>query len=159
VADEPTTEAEVAKPVAPPPAVGTIAAAVALINEGRSEDAITALRHIRASTAPRNPYVMYLLGNLYFEKRWWTVGIDHYRDAIRENRVYRKKPILNKNVIRALGSAKTRPKATKMLVDTIGSPALPFLRRAAKSDPSAEVRKHAASIERRLNKPAARRSR
>jgi hypothetical protein len=100
---------------------------------------------------------MYLLGNLYFEKRWWTVGLDHYRDAIRENRVYRKKPILNKNVIRALGSAKTRPKATRMLVETIGTPALPFLRRAAKSDSNPDVRKHAATVARRLSKPAARR--
>jgi hypothetical protein len=90
--------------------------------------------------------VPYLLGNLYFEKRWWTVGMEHYAEAIAKNRVYRTKATLNRNVIRALGDGRTSRMASTLIQRKIGRAALPYLDRAARSDPNKLVRVRAAYI-------------
>ncbi|HYU14908.1 MAG TPA: protein kinase [Candidatus Acidoferrum sp.] len=131
-------QSETASGVAPVE-VDSIAGAVALIKAGRREDAIRALLALRR-TAPKSAYAPYLLGHLYFEKGWWTVGMEFYDTAIHLNDLYAGKRILNENVIRALGNKKTRTKAARMVVNSIGRAALPFLARAAKSDPDVEVR-------------------
>ncbi len=147
---EPTTEAEATTAAPAPPVVApTIAAAVDLIEQKRSEEAIAALRALK-TRMPKNAYVSYLLGNLYFEKSWWTVGMDQYRAAIQHSRAYRKKPILTQNVIRALGNHKTRPKAMLLLTRVIGSPAVAHLKRAAKNDRNPEVRRQADVALRRI---------
>ncbi len=119
--------------------VESVAGAVALIKAGKREEAIHALVGLRRST-PKSAYVPYLLGNLYFEKGWWTLGMDYYDAAIRTNGQYGAKQILNQNLIRALGSKKTRKKAARMFVNTVGTGALPHLRKAARSDRDPQVR-------------------
>jgi serine/threonine-protein kinase len=119
--------------------VDTVPEAVALIRSGKRDEAIQALLAMRKKS-PKSAYVPYLLGHLYFEKGWWTVGMDQYDAAIANNELYRAKQVLNQNLIRALGKRGTRKKAARMFVNTIGRPALPFLRKAAKSDPNTEVR-------------------
>jgi hypothetical protein len=88
------------------------------------------------------------MGNLYFDKQWWGVSLDHYRAAIKKNAGYRRNPVLNKNVIRMLASAKTRQTATNFLRGVIGSYAKPYLKAAATSEKNAVVRKQAASLAR-----------
>jgi eukaryotic-like serine/threonine-protein kinase len=119
--------------------VESVAAAVALIKAGKREEAIHALVGLRRNM-PKSAYVPYLLGNLYFEKGWWTLGMDYYDAAIRTNGQYGAKQILNQNLIRALGSKKTRKKAARMFVNTVGTAALPHLRKAARSDRDPQVR-------------------
>jgi len=138
---EPESAAAVTQPPASAPIadVDTIPEAVALIKAGKREDAIRALVELRRKN-PKSAYVPYLLGHLYFEKGWWTLGMDYYDAAMRESELYRGKKILNQNVIRALGSKKTRKKAARMFVNSIGRPALPYLRQAARSDRDAQVR-------------------
>jgi hypothetical protein len=119
--------------------VDSIAGAVALIRAGKREEAIAALNGLR-KRSPRSAYVPYLLGHLYFEKGWWTLGMDHYEAAIANSELYRAKRVLNQNVIRALGNRKTRSRAARLFVNTIGAASLPYLRAAARSDKDADVR-------------------
>jgi hypothetical protein len=137
---EPESEAAVrASEAGSAAAVESVAGAVALIKAGKREEAIHALVGLRRSM-PKSAYVPYLLGNLYFEKGWWTLGMDSYDAAIRTNGLYGAKQILNQNLIRALGIKKTRKRAARMFVNTVGSAALPHLRRAARSDRDPQVR-------------------
>ena len=140
-AAEPETPGEIRRSteVTTAPAVDSIAGAVALIRAGKREDAIQALNALR-KRSPKSAYVPYLLGHLYFEKGWWMLGMDHYEAAIAANELYRGKRVLNQNLIRALGRKKTRTKAARMFVNTIGTTALPFLRRAQRTDREADVR-------------------
>jgi serine/threonine-protein kinase len=151
---EPPTAAAARQALAPAatrPAPTTLQGSIALIRAGKSEQAIAALEQLR-TRMPRSAYIPYLLGNLYFEKRWWSAGMEQYQAAIRRNRVYRAKPILIQNVIRALGSPKTRVRATALILRQIGKPALPHLRRAARLDPHPEVRRQAANLVKRMRR-------
>jgi serine/threonine-protein kinase len=151
---EPTTAAELdARTTMPPVAerADTIDEARALIKAGREEEAIAALRLVRA-TSKKSAYAPYLLGNLYFEKRWWTVGMEHYAEAIAKNRSYRRKAVLNRNLIRALGDRRTARDASALILRSIGRIALPFLDSAAKRDPSKTVRQRAAELSRQLRR-------
>jgi hypothetical protein len=139
-------ESAAARPVV----VDSVAGAVTLIRAGKRDDAIQALIGLRRKM-PKSAYVPYLLGHLYFEKGWWILGMDYYEAAIKNNGLYRGKRILNQNVIRALASKKTRKKATRVVVNTIGRQALPFLKQAVRTDRDAVVRDWSAWLVWRLN--------
>jgi serine/threonine-protein kinase len=145
-----TPEAQVdppqAKPTAPAnlPAVELNADLVnSLIKAGKLREAEQALVALKKKY-PKNAYYPYLLGNLYFDKMWWTDGMEQYQIAIRNNRGYRWRAVLIKNVIHALGTNKTRSKAATLLRYTIGSAGLPYLRSAAKHDPNKNIRERSA---------------
>jgi serine/threonine-protein kinase len=149
-ADAPKTVEEVEKkqPAAtPPPQALTLHDAVELIQQGKREQALVTLRALRKKS-PKSAYIPFLLGNLYYDQRWWSVAMDDYADAIRKNPQYRFNPTLNRNVIRMLGSNKTAQKATNFLRGTIGHPALPFLKWAAKNEENPLVRKTAGQLAR-----------
>jgi eukaryotic-like serine/threonine-protein kinase len=150
--DAPSTvpEAEVEPP---PPAheapqmAKTVAGAVRLIKAGKRELALKSLR-VLWPKHKASAYIPFLLGNLYFDKRWWSVALDHYRIAIRKNAQYRRNATLNRNVIRMLSNAKTRAKANWFLRKTIGRPAKGYLKWAAKHDRNPKVRQRAAALNR-----------
>jgi hypothetical protein len=60
---------------------------------------------------PNSAYIPFLLGNLYYDQRWWTVAMEHYTARDQEERQYRTTPTLNRNVISMLASDKTSRKA------------------------------------------------
>jgi len=144
--DAPATEQEIEKraPLAPVLAT-TIPAAVALIKEGKQELAIVSLRALWKK-APNNGYIPFLLGNVYFDKRWWSIAMDHYRIAITRNGGYRQNSTLNRNIIRMLASNRTRQKADGFLRKTVGKPAVPYLKQAAANEKNAQVRKYAGGL-------------
>lgn len=131
-----------------------------LLRAGRRDEAVAGLEKLRRKH-PKNAYVAYLLGNLYFERRWWTDGMKAYRAAIQNNRAYRGRATLNRNVIRALGSAKTYGRASYLIRNDIGRAAIPFLRVAARTDKNPTVRARAERLLETLRKakPPAKRSR
>jgi serine/threonine-protein kinase len=133
--------------VAPPPIAPakTVAQALAMAKKGQIEPAITGLRQ-QWRKAPRSAYIPYVLGNLYFDKKWWSVAIEHYDAAIKRSPAYKRNSILIKNTIRALGNSKSRGKAGWLLKKVIGAPARPYLRAAAKSDPRPAVRAAARAL-------------
>ena len=118
-----------------------------MIKAGKKELALSSLRALWKKN-PNSAYIPFLMGNLYFDKKWWSVAMDHYRAAIKKNAGYRRNATLNRNVIRMLASTKTRQRATNMLRGTIGKYAAPHLKRAAKDDPNPVVRKQAGILAR-----------
>ncbi|HZJ65036.1 MAG TPA: hypothetical protein VFD36_16105, partial [Kofleriaceae bacterium] len=146
VANAPKTAAEierhdVAKHAPAAPALAsTITAAVQLIQDGKHDLAMASLRALWTKM-PASAYIPFLLGNLYYDQRWWTVAMEHYAAAIKKNAQYRSNPTLNRNVIRMLASDKTSRKAQGFLKFTVGKAALPYLRYAAQHDESSQVRK------------------
>ncbi len=144
--DAPATEADVDKHAPPAPVLAQTAdEAIRFIKEGKSELALSSLRALWKK-APRSAYIPFLLGNLYFDKSWWSIAMDHYRIAITKSGGYRQNAILNRNIIRMLASARTRGKADVFLRKTIGKPAVPYLKQAAGSEKNASVRQYAAGL-------------
>src|SRR5262249_4507007 len=145
---EPTNPDDVEVHPPPPPKehlAESIHGAVLLIEAGKRELALASLRaiwpHEKASA-----YVPFLLGNLYFDKHWWSVALVHYRIAIQKNHEYRRNPTLVRNVIRMLSNPKTSWKASAFLKKNVGKAAVPWLKYAAKHDPNASVQKKAAAL-------------
>jgi eukaryotic-like serine/threonine-protein kinase len=149
--DAPKSAAEVEKrePTTPaaPQLAKTIRGSVLLIKAGKKDLALASLRALEKKN-PNSAYIPFLMGNLYFDRKWWSVALDHYRSAIKKNALYRRNQVLNRNVIRMLGSTKTRQRATNFLRGTIGKYAAPHLRWAAKHDENPVVRKQAATLAR-----------
>ncbi|HEY4182001.1 MAG TPA: serine/threonine-protein kinase [Kofleriaceae bacterium] len=133
------------KPEPPAPQrAKTVAEAIQMIKDGKREEALTSLR-ILGQAYPHNATIPFLLGNLYFDKRWWSVSMDQYKVAIDKASAYKKNGVLNKNLVKMLGDPRTVRKAQNMLRAN-GSPAKPYLKVAAKSDKNANVRKYSASL-------------
>ncbi|HEX2691943.1 MAG TPA: protein kinase, partial [Kofleriaceae bacterium] len=106
-ANAPASAEEVEKHAPATPVLATtLPGAVQLIKDGKPDLALASLRALWKKT-PNSAYIPFLLGNLYFDQRWWTVALDHYTAAIKKNADYRANPTLNRNVIRMLASNKT----------------------------------------------------
>ena len=139
-------EVHVEKKVAPaekPQLATTIRGAVQLIQANKDDLALASLREIWKKT-PKSAYVPFLLGNLYFDKRWWSVAMDHYKIAIAKNAGYKKNATLIRNIIRTLGSVKTNKRAQVFLRSVIGKPAIPYLKYAAQHEKNPHIKKWAA---------------
>jgi serine/threonine-protein kinase len=131
--------------------VNSFADVQTLIKAGKRKDAIEALKKLRHSE-PRNAHYPFVMGNLFFERNWWGAGIAHYKEAIRLEATYGKRSILISNAITALGNDKTYRKARSLILNDIGEPSLPSLKRAAKEDDLPTVRKRASAIIKRFAK-------
>ncbi|MDB4956838.1 MAG: sps1B [Myxococcales bacterium] len=140
-----TEQIEARTPPEAPHLAASIPEAVTLIKEGKRDLALASLRALWKKS-PQSSYIPFLLGNLYFDQRWWSVSMDHYTVAISKAPAYRTNATINRNVIKMLGSAKTRAKATTFLRSTIGHPARAYLQAAAKNDESAVVRTQAKNL-------------
>ncbi len=148
--DAPKSEEEVEKRAPKPPTpqlARTIHNAVLLIKAGKKDLALASLRELQKKN-PSSAYIPFLMGNLYFDRTWWSVSMDYYQAAIKKNQGYRANQVLNRNVIRMLASTKTRQRATNFLRGIIGKFSGPHLRWAVKNDPNPVVRKQAAVLAR-----------
>jgi predicted Zn-dependent protease len=142
-ANAPKTVEEVERHAPPPPPAArgtTLGGAVQLIREGKRDLALASLRALWKKT-PASAYIPFLLGNLYYDQRWWTVAMEHYSAAIKKNARYRANPTINRNVIRMLASNKTSRRAQGFLKYTVGRAALPYVRYAAQHDSNGQVRR------------------
>ena len=139
-------EAQVTVRVAP---AGSIAEAMQMIKRGQRQPALLGLRQLWKKN-PRSAQLPYLIGNLYYDQKWWSVAMDHYRAAIDRSAAYKRNGILIRNVVHMLGSKQTRGKASWFLRKTVGRPAKPYLRLAARRDPSPAIRRSAAWLVRQI---------
>jgi hypothetical protein len=136
--------------VPPPPTLAkTTKGAVRLIKQGQRELALKSLR-LMWPKKKKSAYIPFLLGNLYTDKHWWSVAMDHYRIAIRKNKAYKRNGTLNRNVIRMLASKKTMKKASLFLRKTIGRPAKPYVQSCARHNKSITMRKRCAAVARMI---------
>ncbi|HWO19482.1 MAG TPA: protein kinase [Kofleriaceae bacterium] len=147
----PKTQAEVDKRVKPaaPALATTIAGAVKLIQDGKRDLALASLLALYQKQ-PKSSYIPFLLGNLYFDQRWWSVAMEHYRASITREAGYRYNATLIRNVIRMLISNKTSRQAEFFLKKTIGRPSLPYLQQTARTDQNAYMRKYATALARQI---------
>jgi hypothetical protein len=139
-------------PPSPPaarPLPKTVAQALARAKAGHRDEAIAGLR-AQWKKNPRSANIPYVLGNLYTEKRWWSVAMEHYQAAIKRGAAYRRNGTLIRNVISMLGSPRTRGQASWFLRKIVGAPAKAHLKSAAKRHKSVAVRKQSAAVLRRF---------
>lgn len=134
-----TEEVEKHAPAAPVLAT-TLSGTIQLIKDGKRDLALASLRALWKKM-PNSAYIPFLLGNLYYDQRWWLVALDHYSAAIKKNANYRANPTLNRNVIRMLASNKTSRKAQVFLKFSVGKAALPYVKHAAKHDGNNQVKR------------------
>jgi serine/threonine protein kinase len=123
-----------------------------LVQQGRRDEAIRRILHLRRTDFPRSAYLAYMLGNLYFEKKQWGNGLEAYEDAIRLKRDYRSHATLNENAIRAFSHQQTWPKARALFVGQIRQAGLKYLRQAAQSDRNRLVRDRAKQVMSAINR-------
>jgi serine/threonine protein kinase len=142
-----TVEAAEAREPAPvqPVLATTVAGSIQLIKDGKRDLALASLNALWKKS-PKSSYIPFLLGNLYYDKLWWSVAMDHYKAAISRNGGYRGNAVLNRNLIKMLASPKTVKKASGFIRSIIGKPAITYLKQAAKSEPNDRVRKTAGSL-------------
>jgi len=131
----------------PPSGLGRVKA---LIGAGRRDEAIKELRQMRLRN--KGAYLDYLLGKLYFEKRWWTEGMRAYRGAVRKNRSYARRRRLVRDVVAALIDDKTASQAERLITRQIGRAALPHLKQVAKRHKVARMRQRAERVIQRLSR-------
>jgi tetratricopeptide (TPR) repeat protein len=123
------------------PALATsVPGAVQLIKDGKHDLARDSLEALGKKN-PASAYIPFLLGNVYFEQRWWSVAMDHYAIAIKKNPQYRSNGAINRNVIRMLASNKTAKRAEGFLKYTVGKSALPYVKYAAQHDANTQVKR------------------
>jgi eukaryotic-like serine/threonine-protein kinase len=127
------------------PLAKTLPAVTALLKKGQREVAISSLQAMWKK-APKDGRLPYLLGNVYFDKRWWSAGMQHYHAAIARSPSYKSNPTLIRNVISAIGDARTRGKAIYLLTKVIGSGAKGLVRTASRTHADASVRKTALAL-------------
>jgi serine/threonine protein kinase len=143
VADTPVESADTAGE--PPPETLDLNDIKQLLKAGKKDAALSGLRQLRRQEL-KNAQVVYLMGNLYFEKKRLYDAFEHYREAVRLDETYRKRPPLIRNLIEIMGTEKLGKTVMKFLRKAVGRPAVPYLRKAAKRHSHPLVKKRAAAI-------------
>jgi serine/threonine-protein kinase len=142
-AEEATARAQPPRPEPARSSVDSIADVERLIQQGRRDEAIQGILRLRRTNFTRSGYLAYQLGNLYFEKKLWSNGLDAYDDALRLKPEYRGNATLNANAIRALSHSQTWRKVNALYVERIRQAGARYLREAAQSDKNTTVRQRA----------------
>lgn len=130
------------------PTVHNLAGVRALLKHGDAEAALAALLRLRKLKQPpaRASEMARLIGNLYFDRRWWTDGLREYRFAITLDTRARQSATLIDNSVHALTERTTYPRARRLILDYIGRGAMPSLRRASRSGQPPVLRRRAQSL-------------
>jgi hypothetical protein len=157
--EEPESESAESADAGPPPAAAVPPRPTeirrwsdikALLARGEQGAAVGGLRKL-IRQHPRNAFYRLRLGHLYFERTAWTLGLKQYYVALKLKPSYRRYNSVNTNAIRALGAPSTRGRAHYLITRVIGRRnALPYLRREARVNKSAAVRKRAAALVKRF---------
>jgi serine/threonine-protein kinase len=116
-----------------------------MIAKGKQSQAIQLLQELRGND-PNNAHYAYLLGNIFFDKKYHSAGVDRYAQALELDPGYRTDERLIRDLIDSLSGTRLQKKVRPLLVETIGDPALPFLQKAAQSHENLKVRLRAAAI-------------
>ncbi len=147
---EETTQAETAAASpAPKPEIKTVKDAMKAVENGDKDYALEGLLKLRRAQ-PKNAQIVFLIGDLYFQRVWWGDAIEFYAEAIRLDPAYKRRASIQRDLIIALSSDKTANNATRVLHKSIGTAALPALRKASKRDTNPVIRKRAEAVIKRI---------
>ena len=143
-----------------PDATPGLADAAQLVRLGLHDQAITVVQDIRRNY-PRSAYANFLLAVCYFDKLWWSVGLQHAQAAIQADPAYRRSSRLAKLLVHSLVSDSFWDKGAIFIEQQMPEATIPYLEEAAQSDRSPRVRARAAQIlaaarQRTLNWPSTR---
>ncbi len=115
-----------------------------LVADGQSPKAIELLDQLHAEK-PADADAPYLLATIYFDQRRWSEGLGASQTAVRLNPELKTDGDLIRGAIRSLVSDRAYPRA-QALLRSLGAPALPFIKEAARRDPDPRVRQRASEI-------------
>jgi eukaryotic-like serine/threonine-protein kinase len=133
-----------AAPSAPGPENPRLEQARQLAGSGQVDAAIAVLNQLRGME-PDNADALYLLAMVSFDSRRWSEGLAAAQLAVRKNPEFKSDPDLVKGAIKSLVSDRGYERSQAFLRG-LGSPAIPFIKAAAQSDPSPKVRERAAEL-------------
>jgi eukaryotic-like serine/threonine-protein kinase len=115
-----------------------------LVAAGQSPKAIELLDQLHAEK-PTDADAPYLLATIYFDQRRWSEGLGAAQTAVRLNPELKTDGDLIRGAIRSLVSDRGYQRA-QTLLRSLGAPALPFIKEAARRDPDPRVRQRASEI-------------
>ncbi|HEY1418068.1 MAG TPA: tetratricopeptide repeat protein, partial [Myxococcaceae bacterium] len=115
-----------------------------LVAAGQSPKAIELLDQLHAEK-PADADAPYLLATIYFDQRRWSEGLGAAQTAVRLNPELKTDGDLIRGVIRSLVSDRGYQRAQAIL-RSLGAPALPFIKEAARRDPDPRVRQRASEL-------------
>ena len=134
----------------PAPSVRNISDARALMRKGDTDGALAGLYRLRhakpAPSSAKASEIATLIGNLYFDKKWWTDGLREYRFAITLDARAKKNDCSSATA--CTRSAITTPSRARAAcsLDYVGRGAVPALKRAAKSGATPQLRRRAQKV-------------
>ncbi len=131
-------------PGAPGAAANQVEEARRLRHNGQWEQALAVLAQARREQ-PQDADVDYLLADIYLEHHRPLEGLASAQSAIRKNPALKSDGDLVNAVIESLASDKTYDRSQAFL-RSLGPAATPFLKEAARRNPSAKVRERAADV-------------
>jgi len=99
---------------------------LAQIKEGNQDEAVANLIVLK-NQRPHNAYLYLLLGNLYSEKRQWSLAIESYRSAVAKDPSYRSHRLLVGNTALAISDDLAYPAAKDLIEREIRAAAIPKL--------------------------------
>jgi hypothetical protein len=142
-----------APPVAPAPSapIATSGATAQGLEQARqliarheTAQALAVLDGLRAAQ-PDNAEVLYLQAMVHFDTHRWADGVAAAQLALKKDPSLKSDPDLAKGIIRSLASDRGYERS-QALLRSMGEPAMPFVREAARQDPSPKVRERAGEL-------------
>jgi serine/threonine-protein kinase len=120
----------------------------ALMRRGDMDGALSGLYRLRRGkqSSASGSQIAILIGNLYFDRKWWTDALREYRFAITLEGRARKDEYLIVNSVHALSDKGTYARARRLIIVYVGKSAVPALRRAAKSGATQAWRQRAQKV-------------
>ena len=94
---------------------------------------------------PADADAPYLLSTIYFDQRRWSEGLGAAQTAVRLNPELKTDGDLIRGAIRSLVSDRGYQRAQTFL-RSLGAPAVPFIKEAARRDPNPRVRQRASEL-------------
>ena len=133
------------------PVLDLLARAHDLEQQGDTEEALAMLTRARREH-PDSAALAAEVGQLYFNKLWWTDGIKNFRDAIRLDPSLRSDPGIIKTVLKGfITTPDVDDRLESFLREDLGDTAKPYLQETAKSHPNKQIRARAAAELRRFH--------
>jgi hypothetical protein len=143
--------AHVADAAAGDPVPDLLARAHDLEQQGDPEAALSILTKARREHPDSAPLAAEV-GQLYFNKLWWTDGIKNFRDAIRLDPSLRSDPEIIKTVLKGfITTPDVDDRLEGFLREDLGDAARPYLEETAKTHPNKQTRARAAAELRRIH--------
>jgi serine/threonine-protein kinase len=115
-----------------------------LVARGDWEQGVAVLNRLRAED-PDNADAPYMLASIYLDNRRWSDGLAAAQVAVHKNPAFKADPDLIKSALRSLVSDHSYERSQAFL-RSLGAPAVPFIKEAARHDESPKVRERAAEI-------------